>query len=94
MIRKMASYRVKKENLVEVIRAAREFIQAVQEEEPETIYTAYRAGTGRDFVHFMAFIDEEAEQLHQAAPYTKKFTDLLYPACESEPVFTELFVIQ
>jgi quinol monooxygenase YgiN len=94
MIRKMATYRVKKESLVAVIRAVREFVQAVQEQEPETVYTAYRAGGGTDFVHFMAFVDEEAEQLHRAAPYTKKFTDLLYPACETEPVFTELFVVQ
>jgi quinol monooxygenase YgiN len=94
MLRKIARYRVKKENLVEIIQAVREFVTAVQDEEPETVYTAYRHGGGQDFIHFMAFSDEEAEKIHLIAPYTKKFFELLLPACEEEPVFTELFVIQ
>ena len=94
MIRKIVQYQVKKEKLNDVIQAVREFVEAVHDQEPETVYTAYRAGPGWDFVHFMAFPDEEAEILHQSAPYTLKLTDILSPACEQEPVYTELFVIQ
>lgn len=93
MIHKMARFTVKPEQLGQVERVIREFVEAVDENEPDTIYRAYRRGDSRAFLHFMAFPDAEAEERHREAPYTHRFVEKLYPKCEMEPEFEVLVPI-
>lgn len=90
MIHKMVRYTVRPDQIEAVELAIREFVRAVAENEPETVYRAYRRGGSRAFVHFMAFPDAEAEDRHRGAPYTRSFVEELYPRCEKEPEFEEL----
>lgn len=42
----------------------------------------------------MTFENDDARYVHEKAEYTKKFTDVLYSACEKAPVFTDLNMIK
>ncbi len=90
MIQKTAEYRVDEDKLQLVEGAIREFVAAIAREEPQTYYAAYRSGDGADFIHFMAFPDASAEAFHRSAPHTLRFVEVLYPACEEQPRFTDL----
>ena len=93
MIKKMVRYRVKTEE-VEAVRAAiGEFVDAIAEHEPNTIYGSLLADDGVSFVHAMAFPDAEAEERHRQAEHTKRFVEALYPKCDREPQFTTFQVI-
>lgn len=94
MIRLIAQYRIKEGTLDQVQAAIREFVSAVAQEEPETEYQAYRLAGSRDFLHLMAFTDEEVQEQHQGAEYTLAFVEALYPNCEEEPKFTPVELIQ
>jgi quinol monooxygenase YgiN len=93
VIRKMAEYTVRDGELETVELAIREFVQAVCQYEPKTVYHAYRRQGEPRFVHFMAFPDAAAETRHAHAAYTQHFVELLYPRCEARPVFTDLEII-
>lgn len=90
MIRKIANYPVREDEIEIVIEAVKEFVAAINENEPGTVYTAYRLGNGASFIHFMAFPGEGEEERHRTAEYTKKFTEILYPLCVAPPEFTDL----
>lgn len=77
-----------------VLAAIREFVAAVQSEEPETEYRAFQLGDSRDFLHIMAFTDEDAQKRHQTAGYTREFVEVLYPNCDEEPEFTPVTVVE
>lgn len=96
MIHLMIEYRVKKDELEAVKKAVADFVDAVKDNETQTIhYISYQiAEDPLSFVHYMMFENEEAKQTHEKAEYTKEFADLLYPACEEEPVFTNLDMIK
>jgi quinol monooxygenase YgiN len=87
---KSARYRIRPESDEAVTAAIREFVAEVRRNEPETRYEAWRVGEGVDFLHLMRFADAEAEERHRVAPYTTRFVEILYPACESAPVFEDL----
>lgn len=85
MIRKVARYQVREDKVSEIKEAIKELVEAVAENEPGTFYDTYYAEDNTSFVHFMSFVDREAEEKHRNAPYTKKFYELLRPACETDP---------
>ena len=87
MIRKVARYKVREEKVEEIKQAIKEFVEAVAENESGTFYDAFYAEDNTSFVHFMSFADREAEEKHRNAPYSRKFADILYPACVEEPEF-------
>ncbi len=94
MIRRIAEYKVKQGQVGEAEQAIKEFVAAISKEETDTFYTAFQRADGCSFIHFMAFPDQAAQKKHQHAPYTLKFVEALYPACEEEPSFTSLTLIQ
>ena len=94
MIRKMATYKIRKENLERVKEAIREFVEAIDKNEPDTIYDAYQADDGLTFIHLALFPDEPTEQVHRKAEYTDRFVEVLYPCCDELPQFTDLRLIK
>jgi quinol monooxygenase YgiN len=94
MIRLIAEYQIKEGTLDIVQDAIKEFLAAIRAAEPETEYISYRVGDSDRFVHFMAFIDQAAQERHQKAEYTSQFVDVLYPNCSQLPTFTHLKVIK
>ena len=93
MIRKIARYVVKVNEIDNVKSAVEEFIAAIKDYEPETVYHAYQADDDITFVHVMTFPDAEAEKNHSLAPYTSTFVDDVYPRCDETPVFTDLMLV-
>lgn len=94
MIRLIARYQIKEGAVDEVNKIIRRFISAVEKEEPQTDYNAYRLGETREFIHLMTFPDESAQKQHQNAAYTKEFAEALYPNCVEEPKFTPVTLIK
>ncbi|MEE8114317.1 MAG: hypothetical protein V3T23_08170, partial [Nitrososphaerales archaeon] len=94
MIRKVVQYKVKKVEVRAVEQAIIEFVAAVTQNEPHTFYEAYQCGDGVSFIHFMAYPDQDAAKKHQAAAYTLKFVEVLYPRCEAAPTFTDLKLVR
>lgn len=94
MIRLLAEYRIKKGTLEAVEDTVKDFLSAVRESEPETVYEAFQVGDSDRFIHLMTFIDEAAQERHQEAKYTSDFVGLLYPNCAVMPAFTPLKVIE
>lgn len=84
-----------KEGELETVREAiTRFVDAITENEPDTVYTSYQENDGLSFTHFMRFSDEEAEKTHQTASYTMDFVEVLYPRCEATPVFADLMEVR
>lgn len=90
MIHKIARYRIRDDERARVEEAIGAFVIAVHESEPQTRYAAYRLEDSSEYVHLMAFPDQEAEGRHQAAQYTKAFVAVLYDACVEHPRFADL----
>ncbi len=88
MIYRIAQFRVKKPELDTVIKAISDFLDAVNENEPDTVYESWQCDDNISFIHFMKFTDTEAEISHKKAAYTAKFSDILYPRCEKGQQFT------
>ena len=93
MIKKMVRYRVKADEVGAVRAAIEEFVDAIAEHEPNTIYGSLLADDGVSFVHAMAFPDAKAEERHRTAEHTERFVELLYPKCDQEPQFNTFQVI-
>lgn len=94
MVRLIARYQIKEDALTEVNEIIRKFISAVEKEEPQTVYDAYRLGDTYEFIHLITFPDESAQKKHQNAAYTEEFAEALYPHCVEEPKFTPLTIIE
>ncbi len=93
MIRKIARYVVKEDEIDHVKPIIEGFVSAIKEYESATLYHAYQADDGVTFFHVMAFPDEEAEEAHRTAAHTVRFVDELYPRCEETPVFNDLTLV-
>ena len=90
----MAIYRIKEDKLEEVEAVVTEFVAAVKENEPETLfYEAYRGVGDVSFFHLMTFEGAYAEEKHRATPHMEVFVQKLYPLCEEEPGFVDLELI-
>jgi quinol monooxygenase YgiN len=93
VIYKVVHYQVKQAELGTAKQAILEFVNAITQDEPQTVYEAFAQADGVSFVHFMSFRDEAAEKYHQSAPHTMKFVEVLYPRCEVAPQFTDLTLV-
>lgn len=92
-VMRRATFRVKDGEVSRVERAIAAFVRAIGKNEPDTLYYAsFRAGD-RDFFHLMTFRHAAAEKRHAAAPYTKRFVEVLYPRCEGHVVFHDVEVL-
>jgi quinol monooxygenase YgiN len=90
----VARFAIKDGNLEEALHIIREFVLQVEEHETRTLlYKVFKEKDSLRFEHLMTFVDEDAQKAHSGSEYCKKFVSLLYPLCESEPVFTELELI-
>ncbi len=94
MVRKIVRYRVKSDAVQMLQEAIREFVDAVAQHEPDTIYGALVADDRSTFIHCMAFPTQGAEERHRRADYTKRFVEELSPLCEEEPVFSTFHVVR
>ncbi len=93
MIRKIATYKVKHDQVDAVLGAVTEFVNAIARHEPASNYSAYQTEDGVSFVHIMSFPTEADEQAHRSALHTEAFVAALYPHCEEPPVFTDLELV-
>ena len=93
-IHMMAVYQVKPDKVDEVRPAVNEFIAAVRENEPGTLfYESYKGKDDNSFFHLMTFENAVAEELHRQTPHMATFVQKLYPNCEEEPGFVELELV-
>ena len=94
MLRKIVRYRVHRDKLEKVKEDVSEFVKAVSENEPQTVYEAYQADDTVSFFHMMTFPDANAERSHRVASYTMRFVAALYPNCDEPPAFADLRLIR
>jgi quinol monooxygenase YgiN len=68
--------------------AIREFIQYIEENEPDTnFYFSMRdSGNATNYLHVFSFKDESGREKHRNSPAVRRFTDTLYPELVSEGV--------
>ena len=93
-IHMMAIYQVKPDKIEEVRLAVTEFIDAVKESEPGTLfYESYKGKDDFSFFHVMTFENALAEELHRQTPHMATFVQKLGPNCEEEPGFVELDLV-
>ena len=93
-IHMMAIYHVKPDKIEEVRLAVTEFIDAVKENEPGTLfYESYKGKDDLSFFHLMTFENALAEELHRQTPHMAAFVQKLDPNCEDEPGFVELDLV-
>ena len=95
MIHLMITYTLKPDAERELLPALAEYLDSIRANEPETLtYDVYqRSDDPLAYVHLMTFTDEGAEQHHQTSIALQRFTELLYPHCSSEPVFTSVELV-
>lgn len=94
MIYRIAEYQVKEGEVEVCLEAIGKFLEGIEAGEPGTmVYEAFRKPDGVSFIHFMAFEDEEAEEVHRNTDHVRAFVEVLYPRCEVEPVFTSLTAV-
>ena len=90
-----ARFKVRADALQQCDEAIREFVGYVELNEPRTrLYTSVQeAGDPTRFLHFFVFDDEAAQEAHANSMAVKRFTDILYPACEAPVEFTEYSLV-
>jgi quinol monooxygenase YgiN len=94
MILKKAEYTVKPGKVEEVKKAISDFVFHIKEDEPAVMfYEAFHLKESDSFIHFMSFMDENAEKSHQNAEHTNKFVELITPLCIKKPDFKNLDLI-
>ena len=88
---KTARYEVRPDALDECLRAVREFVAYVRDNEPGTrLYAAFREqGEATRFTHVMVFDDDAAEERHRTSAAVRRFTDALYPLTAGGVQFTD-----
>lgn len=85
----IATYTVKKGKASEAKKLISEFVEKLKNE-PGTILHEVFQQSPTQFVHFIVFKDETAEELHKKATYTKVFTEKLLGLCTKKPSITNL----
>ena len=93
-IHMMAIYQVKENKVDDVRLAVTEFVDAVKENEPGTLfYESYQGKGDLSFFHLMTFENKVAEELHRQTPHMRTFELKLFPNCEDEPGVVELTLV-
>ena len=95
MQHELVKYRVKRENIEEVIGLIENFLDKILENEPDTLY--YESIQEEDqvsFIHVITFRNEESQTFHESTVYLKEFVEHLYPLLEAEPIFSDYKVIR
>jgi quinol monooxygenase YgiN len=84
-----ARFRVAPDSVQASLYAINDFIDYVKANEPGTLqYTSVQDFEDSfAFLHFFAFADEAAEEVHRSSPGTTRFVDSLYPLLEGDTVF-------
>ncbi len=91
----MTMYSAKIDKVEQVKEAITEFVIAVKENEPETLfYEAYQGKGDMTFVHIMTFENSVAEQKHRDTDHMGTFVQKLYPNCQDEPGFIDLELVK
>ena len=94
MILKKVEYTVKSGKVDEVKQAISEFVFNIKENEPTVMfYEVFQLTGTNSFIHFISFMDENAERSHQEAEHTKKFMNILNSSCAKKPIFTDLTIV-
>jgi quinol monooxygenase YgiN len=83
-----ARFTVREGELETCLEVIRTFV-AHTETEPGTLrYESWRSlDRPAEFLHLMAFENEEAEAAHASSEAVKAFTQVPYPRCDREPTF-------
>lgn len=88
--RKTARFIVVEDRTEEALQAIRVFVAHAQSEPGTLVYQSWQsADRATEFLHFMAFADERAEDAHRTSDELKHFTEVLYPLCTQRPVFED-----
>lgn len=95
MIRRIVRYRVRPGEEQAAVEAIATFVAAVADEPGTSAYRAYRYadGDGTEFVHTMAFVDDDARERHTKTPHVQAFVETLYPLCVEQPAFRDLDLV-
>jgi quinol monooxygenase YgiN len=89
-IKKTASFIVKEGGRERALEVIRDFVSHAQSEQRTLLYESWQgADRPGEFLHFMEFLDEAAEQAHQSSDAVKKFTGVLYPLCTKTTSFDD-----
>jgi quinol monooxygenase YgiN len=95
VIRKTATFQVRREGLERSLAAITEFVAYVTANEPGTLrYESWQEkGDPTRFLHVFAFRDGEAERIHSNSQAVDRFIRVLYPECVEPVVFTDFDLI-
>jgi quinol monooxygenase YgiN len=87
-IERTASFTVRPEGLDRALESIGRFVAHTEGEPGTLLYVSWRSETRPyEFVHFMSFVDAEAEQTHASSDAVHAFTEALYPVCVEPPTF-------
>lgn len=87
-IERTASFIVRPEGLDRALETIGRFVAQTEGEPGTLLYVSWRSDARPyEFVHFMSFVDAEAEQAHASSHSVRAFTEALYPLCVEPPTF-------
>jgi quinol monooxygenase YgiN len=85
-IRRTARFIVTEDRTEEALRAIRVFVSHARSSRGTLMYESWQcADRATEFLRFMAFPDERAEDAHRTSDEVKDLTDVLYPLCTQRP---------
>ena len=92
MINKMVTYKVRKDSIDEAKMLVREFVENIILNEEDTLLyrTLQHSDDPTQFIHFMTFEDEYAEEQHQNSNYHEEFLSSMEELCDGSIKITNL----
>jgi quinol monooxygenase YgiN len=94
-IERTASFTVRPEVMDRALEAIGRFVAHTETEPGTLLYLSWRSQARPcEFLHFMSFVDAEAEQAHASSDTVRAFTEALYPLCVEPPTFEEWQVVR